>query len=134
MKFNSTERQFLIFLFINSFIAASYSQAPNQPVNPAPANQAGSVSINPNVCATVSDPNGGTLQVRYYGRQAPANGSEKFTIVLLPDTQYYTEEPQGNHQGGIAAMFNAQTAWIANNRQSMNIVYVGQLGRLHTKR
>ena len=52
----------------------------------------------------------------------------KFTIVLLPDTQYYTEEPQGNHLGGIAAMFNAQTAWIANNRQSMNIVYVGQLG------
>jgi hypothetical protein len=128
MKLNAITRQLFLFFFCYSFIGSSYSQAPNHPVNPVPANQAGSVSINPNLCATVSDPNGGTLQVRYYGRKIPANGSEKFTIILLPDTQYYTEEPQGNHDGGNAAMFNAQTTWIANNRLSKNIVYVGQLG------
>src|SRR5947207_653031 len=128
MKLNATSRQLSIFFFFYCFIDSSYSQAPNQPVNPVPANQAGTVSINPNLCATVSDPNGGTLQVRYYGRLVPSNGSEKFTIILLPDTQYYTEEPQGTHDGGNVAMFNAQTTWIADNRLSRNIVYVGQLG------
>ena len=128
MQLNSATRQLCFFLFFYGCISSSYSQAPNQPVNPVPANQAGSVSLNTNLCATVSDPNAGTLQIRYYGRIVPVNGSEKFTIILLPDTQYYTEEPQGNHDGGNAAMFNAQTAWIANNRLSKNIVYVGQLG------
>ena len=128
MRLNATTRQLCVFFFFYNFIPASYGQAPNQPVNTSPVTQAGSVSINPDLCATVSDPNGGTLQVRYFGRKVPANGSEKFTIILLPDTQYYTEEPQGNHDGGNAAMFNAQTTWIANNRASRNIVYVGQLG------
>jgi hypothetical protein len=119
---------YIPFILIAGIGLRAYSQAPNQPVNPAPANQGGSGSINPNLCATVSDPNGGTLQVRYFGRVKPANGSQKFTIIILPDTQYYTEEPQGTHYGANAAMFKSQTAWIANNRQSMNIVYVGQLG------
>ncbi|MFI5131523.1 MAG: Ig-like domain-containing protein, partial [Chitinophagales bacterium] len=116
---------YVSFLFFIVAGLASFGQAPNLPANPSPANQATLVSTNPNLCATVSDPNGGTVQVRYFGRAKPANSSEKFTIILLPDTQYYTEEPQGP---GAAAMFNSQTAWIASNRQTMNIVYVGQLG------
>jgi hypothetical protein len=129
MKWNFTVRRFLVFfLFIAGSAELSYSQAPNQPTNPAPVHQSGSGSINPSLCATVSDPNGGTLQVRYHGRKKPVNGSEKFTIVILPDTQYYTEEPQGTHDGGNIAMFNAQTTWIANNRAAKNIVYVGHLG------
>src|SRR6185503_5121218 len=92
-----------------------------------PANQGGASSVNPNLCATVSDPNGGTMQVKYFGRVRTASNSNKFTIVILPDTQYYTEEPQGNNGGNIA-MFNAQTNWIANNRASKNIVYLGHLG------
>jgi hypothetical protein len=105
----------------------SFSQAPNQPTNPAPPHQGGSASANPNLCATVSDPNGGTLQVRYFGKRKTTTSGQKFTIVIIPDTQYYTEEPQGNN-GGAIAMFNAQTTWIANNRASKNIVYVGHLG------
>ena len=101
---------------------------PNQPTNPAPANNSISTTTSPDVCATVSDPNGGNLRVRFYGRKKPAGGSGKFTVIMLPDTQYYTEEPQGNHQGGNIAMFNAQTAWVVANRASKNIVYVGQLG------
>ncbi len=120
---------FYILLFLVSVPGlTSYGQAPNQPVNPGPAHQSATGSINPNLCATVTDPNGGTLQVKYSGRLKTTTGSEKFTIILLPDTQYYTEEPQGTHDGGNASMFNAQTTWIANHRQSMNIVYVGQLG------
>ncbi len=65
--------------------------------------------------------------MRYFGRVRTAGNSDKFTIILLPDTQYYTEQPQGNNGANIA-MFNAQTEWIVNNRVSKNIVYVGHLG------
>jgi hypothetical protein len=47
-----------------------------------------------------------------------------FTIVALPDTQYYS----AGLYGGTAAMFNAQTAWIVSNQASRNIAYVVHLG------
>jgi predicted phosphodiesterase len=50
----------------------------------------------------------------------PAEGA--FTLVVLPDTQYYTRSfPQH---------FQAQTRWIAAQRTSRNIVGVLQLGDL----
>ncbi|RYG44542.1 MAG: hypothetical protein EOO01_19315, partial [Chitinophagaceae bacterium] len=122
------QSRFCHFLWIFLFLELpAFSQAPDPPRNPVPAHQGSAGSSRPDLCATVSDPGGDNLQVRYYGRQKTASSSQKFTIVFLPDTQYYTEEPQENHGGNIA-MFNAQTAWIAANRESKNIVYVGQLG------
>jgi Concanavalin A-like lectin/glucanases superfamily/Secretion system C-terminal sorting domain/Calcineurin-like phosphoesterase len=100
--------------------------APNQPTNPSPANNTTASSTNPSICADISDPDGGTLRARFYGRPK-ATAGQKFTVIVLPDTQFYTAEPQGT-SGGNNAMFKAQTKWIADNRQSMNIVYVGQLG------
>jgi hypothetical protein len=100
--------------------------APGQPTNPTPADNGGSTPANTSLCVTANDPNGGTVNVKYYGRAKNSSG-QKFTIILLPDTQYYTAQPQGTN-GGNNFMFKAQTQWIANNRQSMNIVYVGQLG------
>src|SRR4051794_16926322 len=51
----------------------------------------------------------------------------KFSIILLPDTQYYTAEPQGT-RGGSNTIFKREIKWIVNNRASNNIVYVGHLG------
>src|SRR4029078_1512106 len=98
------------------------SQPPNQPLNPSPANNASASSLSPNLCVNVSDPNGGTVRVRFFGRKKPSGG-QKFTVIVLPDTQYYTAEPQGT-SGGNNSMFKAQTKWIADHRQSSNIVYV----------
>ncbi|MGK2860629.1 MAG: hypothetical protein ACSLE0_01735, partial [Chitinophagaceae bacterium] len=121
-------RLFLVFFLTYSIIAfTGFCQAPALPINPLPADQSGSVSASPGLCATVSDPDGDALKIKYSGRIKNTSTSKKFTIVMLPDTQFYTEEPQGNHGGNIA-MFTAQTNWIADNRESMNIVYVGQLG------
>jgi len=102
------------------------NQPPNQPANPSPANNTLASSLSPNLCANVSDPNGGTVRVRFFGRKKP-NAGQKFTVIVLPDTQYYTAEPQGT-SGGNNNMFKAQTKWIVDNRQTRNIVYVGQLG------
>lgn len=120
-------------LVTTSTLALSQSLPPNQPANPSPSNNGGSPTVNPNLCATVSDPNNGTVNVRYYGRAKSAGGSslQKFTIILIPDTQYYSEVTSGggsSSTGGLIAMFNAQTNWIAANRASRNIVYVGHLG------
>src|SRR5215813_1216508 len=43
-----------------------------------------------------------------------------FTIIHLPDTQYYTKNGLG--------IFSAQTQWIVNNKNAMNIVYVAHVG------
>jgi len=43
-----------------------------------------------------------------------------FSIVVLPDTQFYTAV----RKGGQPDMFTAQTEWIISNRVSRHIVYV----------
>lgn len=43
-----------------------------------------------------------------------------FTIVVLPDTQYYSQE--------YTNLFDTQTQWIADNKKSKNIVFVTHLG------
>jgi len=99
---------------------------PNTPILNSPANNATGVSTSPTLDATVSDPDGGNLTVTFYGR--PTNGTPTsgpdFTIVALPDTQYYTS----SLNGGSPAIFNSQADWIVNNIASRNIVFVTQLG------
>jgi hypothetical protein len=102
---------------------------PNQPINPSPANNANASTTSPNICATVSDPNSGNLTVRFYGRKK-VNANAKTTIIGLPDTQFYTEEPQGQNSGGGGhnGIFKAQTQWIADRRVDSSVAFVVQLG------
>jgi Concanavalin A-like lectin/glucanases superfamily/Secretion system C-terminal sorting domain/Calcineurin-like phosphoesterase len=106
------------------------SLPPNLPASPSPIHNGLAPNISPNICATVSDPNGGNLQqVRFYGRKKTAVAA-KSTIIGLPDTQFYTEEPQGANSsgGGHNGIFKAQTQWIADHRIDSNIAFVIQLG------
>src|SRR4051812_27796399 len=56
-------------------------------------------------------------------RVAPAQSQAPFTVVALPDTQYYTGTDANNN-----LYFKGQTNWIVNNRQSMNIAFMMHLG------
>ncbi len=49
-----------------------------------------------------------------------------FTIMVLPDTQYYSKPHPA--QNGAFAMFTSQTDWIQKNRATENIVYVAHVG------
>ncbi len=91
----------------------------------SPAHESNITGANASLKATVHDADNDKLQVSFYAR--PKKTGEKFTIVLLPDTQFYTAEPQGTN-GGINVFFKSQTAWIAQNRAARNIVYTGHLG------
>ena len=54
-------------------------------------------------------------------------GSDKdFSIIVLPDTQYYS----ASMNGGSPDIFEAQTLWIVENRDVLNIAFVTHLGDL----
>jgi hypothetical protein len=76
---------------------------------------------------------------RYATRPELQASEGEFTIVLLPDTQWYTVSgdfwftpakgrPRMTRDG--PETFYAQTRWIAENRDRWNIVYVAQVGDL----
>jgi hypothetical protein len=50
-----------------------------------------------------------------------AQASDEFTIVVLPDTQYYSDDDP-------EVIFRAQTQWIVDNQTALNIVYVAHEG------
>jgi hypothetical protein len=96
------------------------STPPDSPTNPLPVAAAEDVDANVNLCVDVTDPLGGPLDVTFYARDLTAQPAENFTIVFLPDTQYYAQSfPQ---------IFRAQTEWIVENRENLNIVFVSHVG------
>ncbi len=72
---------------------------------------------------TVTDPNSDLLDVTFFGRKIPLP-EEDFTVVLLPDTQYYS----GSRNGGTEQMFYDQADWIVENREALNIAFVLHMG------
>src|SRR4051812_19052213 len=55
----------------------------------------------------------------------PAPADDFFTIVVLPDTQYYTEV-----QWKIEQYFKGQTQWIVDHRGDEHIAFVSHVGDL----
>jgi predicted glutamine amidotransferase/pimeloyl-ACP methyl ester carboxylesterase len=55
--------------------------------------------------------------IRSYGLQ-----DDDFTVVVLPDTQFYSES--------YPAIFNGQTQWVSSNKIGMNVVFVTHEGDL----
>ncbi len=99
--------------------------APNAPSSNVPANGATNVSAPATTLSvTVSDPENDPLTVRFYGHRQTSNATS-FSLVFLPDTQYYTV-PERQPLG--ATIFNGQMNWIVNNRTGRNLVFVGHLG------
>jgi len=96
---------------------------PNAPVLFAPTNGTTGATVSPTLDVSVTDPTGSNLTVTFYGKVASTVGPD-FTVVALPDTQYYSS----SLNGGTPAMFNAQTQWIVNNKNSLNVAYVAHLG------
>jgi len=68
----------------------------------------------------VSDPEADVLEVRFYGRAQTVNTGDPFTIVVIPDTQFYSQT--------YPTLFNAQTQWIVDNQSALNIQYVAHVG------
>ena len=67
----------------------------------------------------------GLILITLGAMMAAAASAEDFTMIVLPDTQKYT---CGTPCSSNPAIFNAQTQWIVNNKNALNIVYVAQEG------
>lgn len=78
----------------------------------SPADRALEVATTSALRVTVEDPGGGPLDVVFYGRERSA---ETWTLIALPDTQYYTSTPEYNE------IFAGQTKWIVDNQRALNI-------------
>lgn len=64
------------------------------------------------------------MTVAYYARPCPPSAGSDFTVIGIPDTQYYVS----NLNGGTNSIYKAQMTWIVNHLVSDNIVFVEGLG------
>ena len=97
-----------------------FNRAPDAPLLVAPAANATGVANPPTLQVAVADPDTNNLKVTFYGRPASIATNQDFTIIALPDTQFYSQT--------YSNVFIAQTEWIITNRSLLNIGYVAQLG------
>jgi hypothetical protein len=74
----------------------------------------------------VRDPDADPLSVAFYGRPQPVPPGPDFTLIEIPDTQYYTS----SLNGGSPAIFESQTGWVVANRAIRNIAFVAHVGDL----
>ncbi|MBT3220075.1 MAG: hypothetical protein HN348_13375 [Proteobacteria bacterium] len=79
----------------------------------------------PLLSVEVDDPEGDMLEVTFYGRLY-TEPKPDFTIIALPDSQYYCS----HRYDGESEMFYAQTNWIVEQQDALNIVYVAHEGDL----
>ncbi|MCX6880093.1 MAG: Ig-like domain-containing protein [Verrucomicrobia bacterium] len=98
-------------------VTVSTNVAPAAPVTVSPSSGATGVSTSPTLTVSVSDPNADPMAVTFYGRaNSVAAPGPDFTVVALPDSQFYSSS--------YPATFQAQTSWVVNNRVARNIVYL----------
>ncbi len=97
---------------------------PNVPASYTPADSSLGVSSNAILSVTVSDPEAGNMRVTFFGREVTTADTPAFTIIPIPDTQFYT----GQLNGGDNTIFKSQTGWIRDSIAAKNIVYAIQLG------
>jgi len=100
--------------------------APGLPVLIAPAALSTLSAMPPDLAVTASDPDADSLTITFYGRPVTTPAGPDFTLIEIPDTQYYT----GSLNGGYPGIFLAQTNWIVENRAIRNIAYVAHVGDL----
>ena len=83
----------------------------------APVDEATVTGVRTELAVTLTDADTSRLQVSFHLRELTEE--DDFTIVVLPDTQYYTVEGNDDER-----YFYDQTQWIVDNRDAYRIVAV----------
>nr|MCW2727098.1 domain containing protein [Aeromicrobium sp.] len=107
--------------------APATAAAPDAPALLSPADGATTSGTDVPLTARATDPDGGSLDVRFEGREvgaaAPGSAADPFTFAVLPDTQNYT---YAGRQGTILA----QSQWLVSQRDPLDLAFVAHLGDL----
>jgi hypothetical protein len=93
---------------------------PRTPQLVAPLDAGTDVALPATLSVSISDPEGSPLDVSFFGRSLSADALADFSIVIIPDAQYYAST--------FHHIYTAQMQWISDHRESDNIVYVAGLG------
>mgnify|MGYP001026169937 CR=1 FL=1 len=108
----------------DQYVTFGGEQAPNnppdKPTNPNPPDGATGIPTSVTLSVNVTDPDGDAMDVYFYHVATQGEAPENFTIIALPDTQYYCQSYPG--------IFDNQTQWVVDNAESMNIVFVTHEG------
>jgi hypothetical protein len=104
---------------LGMFTTSLLAQAETQIDLVSPANNGTGVVVPATLEVTVTDTEGQPLDVSFHG-QAPASSTTSFTLIPIPDTQYYTQLNNG--------IFEAQTQWIASQIEARNIFFASHEG------
>ncbi len=99
---------------------AQINGIPDQPSVVSPPDGALNVATDPLLQVRVTDPDLDSLNVTYFGREVRLGPASDFAIIVLPDTQRYSD--------ANPALFAVQTQWIVDSRAALNIVYVAHVG------
>ncbi len=111
--------------FSFAFFALNPGNLPPSISLQAPADAALKVPVDAPLSADTADADEDDLTVKFFGRRVAAvDPLDEFSVVALPDTQFYSENTGGNR----AAIFSAQTDWIVAEREARNIGFVLHLG------
>jgi len=108
-------------LFLATFFAvAAWGGTPDPPTIVSPPDGTQGVPAHASLCVEVVDSQAEPLDVTFFARELTVAPSEDFTIVVLPDSQYYAQT--------FPDVYKAQTSWIVENRETRNIVFVSHVG------
>lgn len=72
---------------------------------------------------SLDDPEDQPLTVTFYGRPKTAAPGPDFTLMTLPDTQFYSENNNNRF-----SQFLSQTNWIVSSKDSLNTAFVAHMG------
>jgi hypothetical protein len=95
---------------------------PNAPVMISPADSSKCAGASVTLSVSVSDMNGDSVWVKFYGRKR--SNAKDFSIIPLPDTQYYT----GQLNGATNKLYKDQMNWVVAKKDSLNIKFISGLG------
>lgn len=113
-------------------VAANPNQAPAVTLT-APANGVTLPGTSTTLTTSLADPEGDAMTVTFYGRQTtPVTPGADFTLVAIPDTQYYSEGSAARANTvtveQLVGTFGTQTQWVVDNRVARNIAFVSHMG------
>ncbi|MGL4398417.1 MAG: Ig-like domain-containing protein, partial [Luteolibacter sp.] len=100
---------------------------PNQPPTISqisPTDLASVPAPSANLTVSLADPESQPLTVTFYGRPKTAAPGSDFTLVTIPDTQFYSQNTGGNR----FSQFTDQTSWIVSSKNSLNTAFVAHMG------
>ena len=120
-------------VWVNAKSFAVSSNLPPVVTATAPADEATGIGTSTTVSVNIADPENAATTVTFYGRKTtPLVPGADFTLIAIPDTQYYSENineyPVPPGTGANISYFNAQTEWIRSNRDARNIAFVSHMG------